>query len=197
MKQVILYSGGMDSHIGAFFLQQQGDWELLYVNLCLPYSDKELTHIAKRQRIQSVTIWDGIPLLQRGDHIPQRNVLLCTRAMVAYGNDVSAIALCSVADDVYSDNSVPFHRAMSSLLSLTAGHPVRVFSPLRTGIDNQAHNENSPLLTKEQAVAEYLKYGGDPETLKQTVSCYSGEHTICGECTACKRHASALEANGL
>lgn len=191
MTKIVLYSGGLDSFIGLYLLRQQSDdWTPVYFDMQLKYSQKERLNMINPIRLRIV---DGMLDLSRLEHdnsayVPNRNVLLCTAAQALYG--ASEIALCSVADDVYGDNSEHFHYYMQRTLSLAAGHQVRVFSPLSMW--------NGQLLqSKAEAVGTYLQQGGDPEMLRKTVSCYDPDELSCGKCKACTRRTDALAANGI
>lgn len=191
--KIVLYSGGLDSFIGHWLLHREDpEWIPVYFDLKTQYSWKELQHMPDVARIRARAISDMLNLRtieQESGYIPQRNVLLCATAQAVYS--ASEIALCSVADDVYADNDCIFHIAVSQLLTLTAGHHVKVFSPLTwpggTGM----------LRTKAEAITWYLKEGGDPDALRQTVSCYDPVEVSCGHCAACVRRREALEANGI
>lgn len=195
--KVILYSGGLDSYIGYWLLSQDDDWVPVYFDLNTRYSWKERQHVLQVDKLEtylhnskhSSPILD-LSFLERDDaFIPQRNVLLCAAAQAVYG--ASEIALCSVADDVYADNSAAFHERMSALLSLTAGYEVSVFSPLVWPGGSEM------LRTKAEAVAFYLKEGGDADALRATVSCYDPTEVSCGRCKACVRRRTALEDCGI
>lgn len=189
MKRIILYSGGLDSFICLWLLRRQSDdWTPVYFDLNLRYTTKEIMHMSRADGLNFVlTILDLGELERHDAYVPQRNVMLCAAAQALYS--ASEIALCSVADDVYADNTTEFHTRMAELLSHTAGYPVRVFSPL-LGAGLEA-------LTKVEAVAEYLRLGGDPEMLRKTVSCYDPVEVSCGRCKACTRRNAALAANGI
>ena len=130
-------------------------------------------------------------LEQADAYVPKRNTLLCAAVQAVYDGAVTDIALCSVADDVYRDNSAAFHIEMSRLLSLTAGYDIRVFSPLQKGSITE-HGIPHNLLTKQEAVKKYLELGGDAAALRRTISCYDSRMVSCGRCKACERHNEAL-----
>lgn len=198
--KIVLYSGGLDSYIGNWLLHREDpSWLPVYFDLNTQYSWKERTAVERQQPNIGLDLHDSkhygpgvldLSNIERSDgYVPQRNVLLCATAQAVYS--ASEIALCSVADDVYADNTTDFHKRMSWLLSFTAGHDVRVFSPLTWG------GGTGILRTKAEAVALYLKEGGDADVLWQTVSCYDPVEVSCGHCTACVRRREALEANGI
>lgn len=179
--RVILYSGGLDSFIGAALLErEQPGWKKVYFNIGSRYSAKEAMLLPG-----DVYHYRAIRLagLERDDgFVPQRNVLLVTAAQAF--NDADEIALCGVRGEYSRDKHPTFYRQASQLLSYTAGKPVRVFSPFERK-------------TKSQAVAMYLKAGLPIAPLLQTVSCYHPTERACGECMSCFRRWVALENNGL
>lgn len=195
--KVVLYSGGLDSYIGLWLLRRESpDWVPVYFDLNVRYSWKELQHMPLVDGLErylhnskhSSPVLD-LSSIERDDaYVPQRNVMLCAAAQAVY--DASEIALCSVADDVYADNTIDFHMRMSHLLSLTAGHVVRVISPLVWPGGTGA------LKTKAEAVQVYLKSGGDLAALQRTISCYHPTELSCGQCKACVRRREAIQAGG-
>ncbi len=198
--KVILYTGGLDSFIGLWLLQRQDpdNWVPVYFDTGSCYAWKEKQAITQnaqkgaRARIVS-GILDLSSLETTGDpYVPQRNTLLCAAVQAVYDGAVTDIALCSVMDDVYSDNGTAFHVAMSHLLSLTAGYNVRVFSPLLYGEPGDNIFGIRRLMTKQEAVEKYLELGGEIWRLNRTVSCYDSQKVSCGQCKACERHKAAL-----
>lgn len=198
--KVILYTGGLDSFIGLWLLQRQDpdEWVPVYFDTGSCYAWKEKQAIAWNPQRGTYTriVSDVLDLssLESGTdpYVPQRNTLLCTATQALYDGAVTDIALCSVMDDVYSDNSTAFHLAMSHLLSLTAGYTVRVFSPLLYGEPSDNLMGVRRLMTKREAVEKYLELGGAIWRLNRTVSCYHPEKVSCGQCKACERHKAAL-----
>ena len=202
---IILFTGGMDSYIGYYLLRHEwedGDWQPVYFDLQSRYSWKELSYIdeynAKARGVKQrevVIISDFIDISvqveQVADYIPQRNALLCVASQSVYSDAIERIALCSVADDVYTDNTEDFHQAMGNLLTITTGHPVQVFTPLREG--NVQGDYGHRMLTKNEAVRRYLEVGGREWELTQTISCYHAGEKRCRRCRACQRWQDAIK----
>ena len=193
--KVVLYTGGLDSYIGLWLLRKATgeQWIPIYFDLNSRYSWKERNVIEYLDGIAAVRVIKGVlnleELEQADSYVPQRNTLLCAAVQAVYDGAITDIALCSVADDVYRDNDVRFHLAMSELLTGTAGYPVRVFSPLQKDENIFGIHE---LLTKKEAVKKYLELGGDAAALRRTISCYDSRMVSCGRCKACERHNEAL-----
>jgi len=190
--KVVLYTGGLDSFIGLWLLEEHSpdNWEPVYFDLHTQYSWKELAAV-RRSGIRIVKdMIDVRQLESEKDYIPQRNALLCIAAQAVYDDALTDIALCSVADDVYADNTIAFHLAMSRLLTQTTGHEVSVFSPLQ--MEDNIFGIH-PLMTKAEAVERYLYLGGSAEGLRKTVSCYDAVEIACGRCEACRRHEEAMK----
>lgn len=180
-RQVILYSGGMDSHILAHLHPHA---LRLYVDVGSRYSVKEMRHLP-----QGVVINHDMNLgaWEREDAIiPCRNEFL---VMVAaqYGD---TIMLGATAGDQSRDKDERWAMMSTNLLQymLSGAHftdPERhpqVVLPIKR-------------FTKAELVAEYLRTGGDSEALARTVSCYHPDFTHCGHCKSCLRKWIALEYN--
>lgn len=200
VRKIVLYSGGLDSFIGLWLLRRESpDWTPVYFDLNTRCAAKERRHIAE----PDAHIVEGMLNLSHIERdsgfIPQRNVMLCAAAQAVY--DATDIALCSVADDVYADNDALFHALITPALTKTSrdtnGIGTIVFSPLTNLSLEKEGARFSALMTKSEAVARYLLFGGDPEALRRTVSCYDPVELSCGQCKACTRRAEALLANGI
>lgn len=183
MINVLLYSSGLDSFIAYHLLPRNEDWLNAYLNLDSRYSRKE-SWALEEVRLP-YAIWD-FPIAryrEQGDgFVPQRNLLMVSFAQALY--DADQVAMAAVRGEYSRDKHPSFFKQASKLLSYTAGKPVRVFSPLAS-------------MTKTQAVTAYLKQGGDPDVLLQTVSCYDPVLAACGRCMSCYRRWVALENNEL
>ena len=181
---VLLYSGGLDSHIAYHILTRSGqEWKRIYFNLSSRYSTKEYRDLYERKELDFLMTGLRVSDMEQPDgFVPQRNLLLVTYAQGYHNAD--HVALAAVRGEGSRDKHREFFIQSSKLLSYTAGKPVRVFSPLLN-------------LTKSEAVKYYLAIGGDPDSLLGTISCYSAEQRACGECMSCFRRWVALENNGL
>ena len=183
MKKVLLYSGGLDSYIGAKVLGS--DWDLAYFDIEHKYAKKEIetmTSLSLPFDIHSSLSLKEQWIEHESGFIPQRNPLLISLAQAIY--DADEIALCAVAGELSADKHSRFFTLMSNLLSYTANKPVRVFSPFQKN-------------TKSQIVKKYLELGNSLEPLLNTRSCYSPDIDNCGQCQACFRRWVAFENNNL
>lgn len=188
-KQVLLYSGGMDSFITAHAYPLA---ELLYIDTGARYADKELEAIMSMQapHHRAVIVDRRLSLadLERDDAIvPARNLLLLTIATY-YGND---ILLAATAGDSSTDKDHVFADKAADLLThIYSSHHFPDFGKVTVRLP---YKEKS----KGQMVAEYLRTGGDPVALAKTVSCYHPKKIHCGRCKACIRKWVALKYHGL
>ena len=96
MKKVLLYSGGLDSYIGAKVLGS--DWDLAYFDIEHKYAKKEIetmTSLSLPFDIHSSLSLKEQWIEHESGFIPQRNPLLISLAQAIY--DADEIALCAVA----------------------------------------------------------------------------------------------------
>ncbi len=185
-QKVLLSSGGMDSALLARRPELKGAVHV-FVNIGQKYLSKEreaalivaknagaVLHEVKTMQIAQFEHETGI--------IPFRNaeMILCA---AQYGTD---IYLGVIADEVNSDKSVEFCKAMEDVLNIshrpqywTTGKQFRVLTPVRE-------------FTKSQLVAGYLEHGGSLRNLIETVSCYSPSKIHCGQCASCFKRWVAL-----
>lgn len=181
--QVILYSGGMDS---VMLAHKYPDALRLYVDVRSRYADKELRHLPSDVVVNSGTLNLG-PFERADAIIPGRNMML---AMVAaqFGNQ---IMLGATAGDLSTDKDETF-ASMATMLSsymFSGRHfdgtwDVRVTLPIRA-------------YCKVELVQDFLRHGGSPQALVDSVSCYHPEHVHCGWCKSCIRKWVAFEATGI
>jgi 7-cyano-7-deazaguanine synthase len=185
-KQVLLYSGGMDSFITAYAFP---DARLLYLDTGSRYAGKEIKNLVgvggrtpvidNRLDLSDVERFDLI--------VPARNLLLVTLASY-YGNE---ILLAATAGDKSTDKDAQFAGLASVLLThIYASHhfpnhgAVVITLPFKE-------------MSKGQMVGHYLKSGGDPQALASTISCYHPSLLHCGLCKACIRKWVALKVHGI
>ena len=183
MKKVLLYSGGLDSYIGATLLGSE--WDLAYFNIGHKYAVNEIetmTSLGLPFKTHSSLALQEQWVEHESGFIPQRNPLLISLAQAVY--DADEIALCAVAGELSADKHTRFFTLMSDLLSYTANKSVRVFSPFQKN-------------TKSQIVKKYLEMANPLEPLLNTRSGYSPEKDNCGLCQACFRRWVAFENNDL
>lgn len=185
-RQVLLYSGGMDSLIAAHLFPNAMK---LYIATGSRYESKELSHLKLEYSPGEITFDHRLSLAdhEREDAIvPARNLFLSAIASL-YGDE---IILCAVNGDGSTDKDSRFAFLQTAVLR-------HVFSPPHF-VDYQ------PALLlpmrnkcKGEWVAEYLATGGSAERLARSVSCYHPTHFHCGRCKACIRKWVAQEANGI
>lgn len=187
-KQVLLYSGGMDSFIAA---HTHPGAALLYIDTGARYAAKEieaLPRVTPKHRPVHVDRRLSLADVERDDLIvPARNLLLVTIATY-HGND---ILLAATAGDKSTDKDQVFADKASDLLThIYNSHHFEGFGQVRVQLP---YKEAS----KGQMVAEYLRTEGDPQTLANTMSCYHPVLEHCGQCKACIRKWVALKRHGI
>lgn len=180
----------------SFLLAMQPDWRNeavhVFVDIGQMYRVKELRsaqHIAEAcgTTLREVTGAQIAFFEHSSGIIPYRNaeMILCA---AQYGDE---IGLGVVADEVNSDKSDAFFRAMERVLNIshmkqywTEGKSHRILTPLKS-------------MTKVQHIQQYLARGGGMMALLATVSCYDGDEHHCGRCASCfKRWVALAVATG-
>ena len=113
--------------------------------------------------------------------IPLRNLTLMSFALHRLKpRQGFALALGTTADNCYRDGNRTYFDKCEELLSLEAGRPIQVFTPLIG-------------LHKTQVIQE-----SDPATLALSFSCVDPqEERHCGQCIKCGRRQSAFRAAGV
>lgn len=186
-KDVMLYSGGMDSYIGAMFLKAQNkDRQIvpMYVNYKEPLCAKELT-MALFQRRDVAKNKEEAQFLIRSDEFNfngksegafnvlfGRNLHFC---LLAAPHTNKYIYLFGTKDGLIADNNLTFYEKASDILSHIKGEEVIVTSPFYH-------------LTKAEIVDWYVEQNGQDAIVKlvtQTSSCISPNHLFCGKCSGC------------
>ena len=186
MKDVVLFSGGMDSLIA---------WEIvgrpaaLYVDLGHKYAAVEWQRcqeiIADTQYFDLKTI--GSQFEMPNAEIPLRNLYL---AMVAANLGYDRIWLSVQRNEMNIPDRTPeFFSMASALLTDLKGKPISVRTPVGE-------------IDKVEMVEWYVEHGKDVDALKRTWACYQPvtvddhqEH--CGDCPACFRRFVAMKLNGI
>lgn len=182
-KEVILYSGGMDSFIMSHMYPNAFK---LYVDVRSKYADKEIANLPK-----DVVVHRGLDLsmFERDDAIiPSRNLYM----VLAAANYGDTIMLGATAGDQSHDKDETFAVQATRILNhmMSGSH----FIPSRKLLVTLPIKNR----TKDALIKWYLNsYKGDREALVNSVSCYSEEHLHCGVCKSCTRKWLALEANNL
>lgn len=187
MNKVLLSSGGMDSFLLAHEPELKGAVHV-FADIGQAYFKKELkaaqyvaeTCGAEFQCVKTLN-------MARFEHketgiIPFRNaeLILCS---AQFGQH---IYLGIIADEVNSDKSPEFLRAMTQVLNIshrgqywTEGKKFHLKTPF-------AH------FSKTELVLRYLDRGGDLAHLTKSVSCYDGGNKHCGRCSSCFKRWVAL-----
>lgn len=183
MREVILYSGGMDSLILA---AMRPSAMKLYVSLGTRYTMKE------RVRLPTDVVIDRRLFLgdrERADAIvPDRNLFLAAIAAM-YGD---RIMLGATAGDLSHDKDEYWAHSVTDLLnymrsdSHSDGWRVSVILPIKH-------------LSKGELVDWYLanQEQNPVQVLLDSVSCYSANLGQCGICKSCMRKWIALESRGI
>lgn len=185
-RQVLLYSGGLDSVIMAHMLPEA---KLLYIPSGSRYNVKELTALKKRT-LKRLEISEQIFVLPERDDliVPARNVFFVTVASW----QAEDVYLAATAGDISTDKDTAFAQFMS--LTLTHVYACHHFKD-REG-STQVHLPGKDM-SKGQLVAWALNNGQDAAELREAVSCYHPLLTACGICKPCMRKWAALLSNGI
>lgn len=190
VRQVLLFSGGLDSYIAYQFIKRETQEEpyLLYVPLSHRYEAQELEAIGKlmaKGYIPSVKHDYSLYLKQweQADaFIPMRNSLLAHVA-ARYGELIWLTV--QKGETNTPDRSPQFFDELSNLLTFMNQKHITVTSPFFE-------------MTKVQMVDWYRSKELDLDALRMTSSCYSPVKGIgCGTCPSCFRRWVSLELNGI
>ena len=113
--------------------------------------------------------------------IPLRNLTLLSFALHATkAREVATLAVGTTADNCYRDGSRTYFDKCEELLSLEAGRPVRVLTPLIG-------------LNKTQVIR-----AADPAILALSFSCVDPQGDLhCGQCIKCGRRQAAFRSAGV
>lgn len=184
-KQVLLYSGGLDSFITAHMFPNA---KLLYINSKARYAHKEIRNVDIAPRpvillnnVLNLSAWEREDAI-----VPARNLFLVALASL-YGDE---ILLASTAGDNSTDKDTVFTEKSGELLThiYDCSHfsrgSIKVLAPTKK-------------LTKKDLIQWYLSQYNDPDKLLKTISCYDEGEGHCGQCKACIRRWTAFEACGV
>lgn len=181
MKEVLLYSGGMDSLIAWHYLDKP---QTLYINLGHRYAQKERESILRLLPIPKILQSSYGWYFEREDaHIPGRNLLL---GMFAAAEGFDKIWLVAQkGEQNIPDRSPEFFKDTSRILSFHFERDIQFLNPF-------------PDWYKHDMVKWYLDNGFSIEDLVyKSVSCYSADWFQCGQCPSCWRKYVALKYNGI
>lgn len=186
-NEVLLYSGGLDSVIGAYM---NPDANLLFINVGDSYNAKEQEYIQQSAPNPVIVVDDVVDIgryvRNNGTFLPNRNAILCLIASY-YGERV---LLCGTAGDIHPDKDARFIELMTQLLAHTAGNDWSEGGGTKFALP-------FALLTKGEMVHAYLLAGHPVSALRNSVSCYTPDAVQCGTCKPCLRKFFALEHNGI
>jgi len=185
-RNVIMFSGGVDSLIAWFFLDRP---KCVYVDLHLPDSQKELEGVRYFSQKFHMDC-EIISFSPTNDHplsptladpfIPSRNLLFAILGSW-FGEKV---CIAGVRGDLVEDKNPEAFELMSEVITRFSRKRVKVFSPFWE-------------MTKSDIVEWYLENVGDREALHRTVSCYHPTLHQCGNCGSCFRKWVSFRVNGV
>jgi len=181
-KDVLLFSGGVDSLVCWFYMNQP---KSVYVNLDTKYSNKEIENINKFKQLIpdfNCEIIEGINLgqFEEGEKafVKNRNLILSCIA----NNFGNRIILGGIEDDKVCDKNPEAFEAMSKCLSIVNEEPVEIYSPFWK-------------MSKVEIIDWFINnVENADDLLKLSISCYSEEEGQCGNCPSCFRKAIAMSA---
>lgn len=189
-KEILLFSGGLDSFIAWYYLNKP---ECLYINAKHRYAEKELKAVTKLSEVTGMKLYiDNSLDLSKWEkpdaEIPLRNLLFAEIASLYGADKIWLITQKGETENPSNDRSPEFCKRASNILSVQHGKEITVDSPFWH-------------LTKQQMVKWYLEQNVPISFLYETVSCFSDLtqelNTHCGECSSCFRKWIALAYNNL
>lgn len=191
-KNVLLYSGGMDSYIMLNLLPYD---KAVYFNLGTEDGKREIAKIDAHKELRDKIEIIDLPIARfelPSKCLPFRNGIMVLLA-ANFGN---VVHLGAIKDDVSKDKDFVFKNQMEGVLNYFGmddyrvnfvGYPYEVKMPF---IDKM----------KNEIVAAYLfRYGEKSidNLLTRSWSCYNGGEKECGYCSNCMRKYAAIRANGI
>lgn len=183
MRDVLLFSGGLDSLIAYFYLDKP---LCLFVNMKQKYAEVEIKRVKRlKEEIGFDLVIDNMSfdfssVEQEDLTIPNRNAYL---AMLAsnYGDN---IWMAAVNGD-YNHDKTPFvFNEMSKFISVLKQRSVKVDSPFWS-------------MTKTDMIKWYVDQGLNKDWLKLSYSCFTGNDIHCGRCTSCFRRWIGMYNNNI
>lgn len=210
MEAVLIYSGGLDSTTGLYWLRNEGyDVRCLSINYGQRHR-KELEHAkafcdelgiehrvadltAVREFLKGSSQTDDSVSVPEGHYeeetmkatvVPNRNmVMLAVATGWAVQIKSNAVAYCAHASDfsIYPDCRPVFADALNKAIGLCDWHKVELLYPF---------------INKTKA--EVIKIGHELEVpFEKTWSCYQGKEQHCGKCGTCVERAHSFEIAGV
>ncbi len=182
-KDILLFSGGLDSYIAYFYLQKP---TCLFIDLKHKYAEVEKRTVCRLQPYMgnSIIIEDHVLNLSKWEQedsiIPLRNIYM---AMIAtnYGDNIWVIG---VEGDYVHDKSPLAFEKMSMFLTSFCERPIKIDSPFWN-------------MTKTEHVAWYVQNGYSISELLKTYSCFDPDGIHCGHCPSCFRRWIAMFNNDI
>jgi len=184
MERVIMFSGGLDSLIGWFYMDKP---QAIYCKMGHKYQEKELACINALQELipdLDVKIVDALNL---GQFEEEENAFIKNRNLhlAAIGSNFGdEIIIVGVKGDNVGDKSPDAFQSFSRTLSLINNSDILVMSPFWRD-------------SKTNIIKWYINKGYPLEWLKTSISCYDPGLTACGKCPSCFRKWIALEDAGV
>lgn len=182
-KDVLLFSGGLDSYIAYYYL---GEPTAIFVNMKHKYADIELERVHQMISQFNMNIiidndtFDFSRMELPNAIIPNRNMYL---AMLAsnYGDNIW-MAACD--GDYNLDKNPEIFNKASSFFSALMDRNIKVDTPFWDW-------------TKTDMIRWYLKNGYPKEGLYSTYSCFNNGERHCGRCPSCLRRWIGFYNNDL
>jgi len=178
MKEILLFSSGIDSYIAWYYLNKP---QTLYINMFHKYHKEEINRV--KALIPSTIIKDlDLSKFEDWDaDIPMRNLYL---SMMALNMGYDKIWLSIQKEEMTTpDRSERFFKEASSLCSFLTKREIIIDTPFRE-------------MDKVDIVKWYVDSKFSVSLLKETWACYNpikGEP--CGDCGACFRRFMAFKLN--
>lgn len=178
-KQVLLFSGGLDSFIAYHLLNKP---KAIHFDIGTRYSIYEKETALKLvpdcivdESLNFLGLYENLETSE----IPMRNLFTIMVCAVKYSTN---IIIGSMADDYMGDNRKDNLQDFATLLSKISNRDITVTSPFWN-------------MTKAEAVQEYVKNFGS-QGLLDTYSCFETEEA-CNSCISCLEKNVALFSGGI
>jgi len=184
MKEILLFSGGMDSLILWYWLQQPN---CLFVDVGQRYYQKEfsaVTDIAHETGMDLIyKEMRVIGEVEKPDaDMPQRNMFL-----LMLGSNYADKVYLTIQKDEFSipDRKPAFFKEAEKIVSYLHNRPIKFPVPFET-------------MDKFDIVEWYKDMGHPIDLLQLTVGCYTkSKSKHCGNCGSCFRRATSLAYNDI
>ena len=184
MKNVLLFSGGLDSFIAWHYLEKP---MTVYGALGHRYMKREIKAITElEQHVPDLDVTIDYTLnlaeSEQGDAtIPMRNLYLSMLG-AKYGHNIYLIV--QKGETAIPDRTKQFMLDAGTLLGKLNDKVISISSPFME-------------MTKVDMVRWYLQKELSIDELLLTRSCYEEHESPCGKCAACIRRSVALNLNGV